>query len=113
MRGPDAAFAAPLPARRALVGADTASPETDVLEETETRVQEPWRVILYDDDIHTFEDVILQLMKAIGCTAEQGYRHAVTVDAEGKDCVYQGDFFDCLRVQGVLREIQLVTEIEG
>ena len=36
-----------------------------------------------------------------------------TVDATGKDCVYQGDFFDCFRVQGVLREIQLVTEIEG
>ena len=39
--------------------------------------------------------------------------HALTVDATGKDCVYQGDFFDCFRVQGVLREIQLVTEIEG
>ena len=96
-----------------LVRADTATPGVEAVETTETRLQEPWRVILYDDDIHTFEEVILQLMKAIGCTAEQGYRHAVTVDSEGKDCVYQGEFFDCLRVQGVLREIQLVTEIEG
>lgn len=95
------------------VGSDTAAPEVDVAVADETRVQEPWRVILYDDDIHTFEDVILQLMKATGCTAEQGYRHAFTVHTAGKDCVFQGEFFECFRVQGVLREIQLVTEIEG
>ena len=91
------------------------TPETEVLveETTETRVGTPWRVILYDDDIHTFEEVILQLMKAVGCTPEQGYKHALTVHTQGKDCVYEGDFEDCFRVQGVLREIQLVTEIEG
>ena len=91
------------------------TPETEVLveEATETRVGTPWRVVLYDDDIHTFEEVILQLMKAVGCTPEQGYQHALTVHTKGKDCVYEGDFEDCFRVQGVLREIQLVTEIEG
>ncbi|MEM1056091.1 MAG: ATP-dependent Clp protease adaptor ClpS [Bacteroidota bacterium] len=91
------------------------TPETEVLvdETTETRIGTPWRVILYDDDIHTFEDVILQLMKAVGCTPEQGYKHALTVHTTGKDCVFEGDFADCFRVQGVLREIQLVTEIEG
>ena len=83
------------------------------VEEADAAVDTPWRVVLYDDDVHTFEDVILQLMKAVGCTPEQGYQHALTVHTEGKDCVYQGDFFDCFRVQGVLREIQLVTEIEG
>jgi ATP-dependent Clp protease adapter protein ClpS len=81
--------------------------------EDETRLDEPWRVILYDDDIHTFDEVILQLMKATGCTAERAERHAWTVHTEGKDCVYTGEFFECLRVQGVLRQIQLVTEIEG
>ena len=79
----------------------------------ETRLDEPWRVILYDDDIHTFDEVIVQLVKATGCTAERAERHAWTVHTQGKDCVYTGEFFECLRVQGVLREIQLVTEIEG
>ena len=91
------------------------APETDVLvEETpETRIHTPWRVILYDDDIHTFEDVIVQLMKAVGCSARQGYKHALTVHTTGKDTVFEGEFEECFRVQGVLREIQLVTEIEG
>ena len=79
----------------------------------EEAVDTPWRVILYDDDIHTFDEVIVQLIKATGCSEQQAERHAFTVDSMGKDCVYQGDFFECFQVQGVLREIQLVTEIEG
>lgn len=94
-----------------LVGAT----ETEVAVETEveTREDTPWRVILFDDDIHTFEEVIVQLMRATGCSAAQGEKHAWTVHTRGKDCVYEGEFEDCFRVQGVLREIQLVTEIQG
>lgn len=94
-----------------------AAPETEidvaVDEETEERLDTPWRVILYNDDIHSFDEVILQLIKATGCTAQEAEAHAWTVHTEGKDTVYEGSFEECFRVQGVLREIQLVTEIEG
>lgn len=92
-----------------------AAPDVDVLveEEVEERIVTPWRVIVYNDEIHTFEEVIVQLIKATGCSAEQAEQHAWRIHTEGKDCVYEGDFEDCFRVQGVLREIQLVTEIEG
>ena len=94
-------------------GAGPLLPEVDEEVAVEDRVETPWRVVLYDDDVHTFDDVIVQLMKAVGCSPEQGARHAWTVHTEGKDCVYTGEFFECMRVQGVLREIALVTEIEG
>ena len=91
--------------------------DPDVLTQEEVAVEEridtPWRVIVYNDEIHTFEEVILQVVKATGCTTQQAERHAWTIHTEGKDCVFQGEFFECFRVQGVLREIQLVTEIEG
>ena len=90
-----------------------ALPDVDVETDVEDRVETPWRVVLYDDDVHTFDDVIVQLMKAVGCSPEDGARHAWTVHTEGKDCVFTGEFFECMRVQGVLREIALVTEIEG
>ena len=90
-----------------------ADPEVAEAVATEERLDTPWHVILYDDDVHTFDDVIFQLVKATGCTEQQAERHAWTVHTEGKDCVYTGDFFACFQVQGVLREIQLVTEIEG
>jgi ATP-dependent Clp protease adapter protein ClpS len=97
------------------MGRPLAETETEILAEeaTETRLATPWRVILFDDDIHTFHEVIVQLVKATGCTTERAEKHAWTVHTEGKDCVFLGDFEDCLRVQGVLREIQLVTQIEG
>ena len=100
---------------RDLTAAGPAAPGVtpEVAIEEETAVDTPWRVILYDDDIHTFEEVIVQLMKATGCSAQQAEQHAWTVHTSGKDCVYQGEFFECFRVQGVLRQIQLVTEIEG
>ena len=91
------------------------TPDVDVQteEETEERIKSPWRVILYNDEIHTFDEVIRQVVKATGCSVKQAEKHAWTVHTEGKDCVYEGEFEECFRVQGVLREIQLVTEIEG
>lgn len=102
------------PIPRAAVPGPASPDVAPVLEpEEDVRLETPWSVILYDDDIHTFEEVIVQLIKAVGCSPERAERHAWTVHTEGKDCVFQGDFFECMRVQGVLREIGLVTEIEG
>ena len=94
-----------------------ATPETDVLveedEALDERLDNPWRVILYNDEIHTFDEVIRQLIKATGCSVEHAERLAWTVHTRGKANAYEGSFEECFRVQGVLREIQLVTEIEG
>ncbi|MDX1430157.1 MAG: ATP-dependent Clp protease adaptor ClpS [Rhodothermales bacterium] len=93
------------------------SPATDV--ETavdvaeEESIDHPWRVILYNDEIHTFDEVISQLIKATGCSTNRAEKIAWTVHLEGKATAFEGSFEDCFRVQGVLREIQLVTEIEG
>ena len=96
-----------------VVGAEDPDVLTQEDVEVDERIDTPWRVIVYNDEIHTFEEVIVQLIKATGCSAEQAEQHAWTIHTEGKDCVFEGDFEDCFRVQGVLREIQLVTEIEG
>lgn len=91
------------------------APETDVAveEEKEERTDDPWRVILYNDEIHTFDEVISQLIKATGCSTSRAEKLAWEVHTTGKAAVYEGSFEECFRVQGVLREIQLVTEIEG
>lgn len=93
----------------------TAAPdvETDVLEETTTRVDAPWRVLLFDDDTHTFDEVIVQLVRATGCSWERAETHAWTVHSRGKDTVYSGPFEQCFRVQQVLSQIELITQLEG
>jgi ATP-dependent Clp protease adaptor protein ClpS len=73
----------------------------------------PARVILFNDDIHTFEEVALQLVKAIHCTYEQGLDIAWEVHTKGKACVYEGDIAECLRVSAILEEIALHTQIES
>ncbi len=95
--------------------AETELPDVEVVEEKEIeeRLDSPWRVVLYNDDIHTFDEVILQLVKATGCTTAQAEAYAWEVHTNGKAAVFEGSFEECFRVQGVLREIQLVTEIEG
>lgn len=99
-----------LPIGAALPGT---APEAEVVEDIDTHLDRPWRVILFNDDIHSFEEVILQLVKAVGCSTERAEELAWQVHTHGKAAVFEGSFEECFRVQGVLREIQLVTEIEG
>ncbi len=79
----------------------------------EEEIDTPWRLILYNDEIHTFDEVTLQLQKALGCTLEEADELTVKVHAEGKAVVYQGPFEECFKRNSVLQEIQLITEIKG
>ena len=87
--------------------------ETETEEKVEESIQSPWRLILYDDDIHTFDEVIEQLMKATGCGLSRAEEITWKVHNEGKAIVHEGEFEECLRIDSVLKEIQLVTEIKG
>ncbi|MEX0719761.1 MAG: ATP-dependent Clp protease adaptor ClpS [Balneolaceae bacterium] len=86
---------------------------TKTEEEVEDSVSTPWRLILYDDNIHTFDEVIEQLMKATGCSLSKAEETTWKVHHEGKALVHEGEFEECLRIDGILKEIELVTEIKG
>ncbi len=97
-----------------IFGAEETPDVVEVIEEeVEERMDMPWRVILYNDDIHTFDEVIMQIIKATGCSMSQAKAYAFEAHSKGKACVFEGTFEECFRVQAVLKEIQLVTEIEG
>jgi ATP-dependent Clp protease adaptor protein ClpS len=87
-------------------------PDTETLLEEETQVVLPSKVILYNDEVHTFDEVILQLMKATSCSIMEAEDLAFEVDARGMACVYSGEMMECLKVSSVLEEIALHTEIE-
>lgn len=72
----------------------------------------PCRVILFNDNIHTFDEVIAQLIKATGCNSSQAESIAWEAHQKGKACCYQGSIDECLRVSTVLEEIGLHTQIE-
>jgi ATP-dependent Clp protease adaptor protein ClpS len=77
-----------------------------------TDLAEPAKVILFNDDVHTFDEVITQLIKAVRCTRERAEAWALEVHTRGKACVYTGEMPECLRVSNILEEIGLHTQIE-
>ena len=89
---------------------------TDPLEqpdlEDEVITQEPAKVILFNDDIHTFDEVITQLMKALRCTQGKAEGLAWEAHNNGKAAVYAGELIRCMEVSHVLEEIKLMTQIE-
>lgn len=89
------------------------SPDVDVVDAPDSVDTSPWHLLLFNDDIHTFDEVILQLIKAISCSAAKAQQMAWTVHTVGKVTVLTGTFEECLRAEGVLAEIGLVTEIRG
>lgn len=48
-----------------------------------TRTAPRWKVILLNDDDHTYDYVIEMLMKLFAKTLEEAFRHAEEVDATG------------------------------
>ena len=82
------------------------SPEIDVL------VQEPAKVILFNDDVHTFEEVIAQLIKALKCTESKAEGIAWEAHSNGKAIAFLGELIRCMEISAVLEEIRLMTQIE-
>ena len=88
------------------------NPIEEPVQEEEVKVQEPAKVILFNDDIHTFEEVIGQLIKAIKCTESKAEALAWEVHNQGKAVVYTGEMIKCVEVSSILEEIGLMTQIE-
>ena len=80
--------------------------------EEETVPQEPAKVILFNDEIHTFEEVIGQLIKALRCSQDDAESLTWEVHNNGKAVVYTGELARCMEVSGILQEIELMTQIE-
>ena len=80
-------------------------------EETKTSVGLPFKVILFNDEIHTFDEVIVQLIKAVGCSFKEARSFAFEVHVKGKALVFTGDMPTCLKVTSILEEIALNTQI--
>ena len=97
-------------AARATAGAGT-SPEVEAEQSEDVALAPPWITILYNCDCHTFEDVVKQLVKAIGCSEDRGWEIAWEVHNTGKSVVKVGPETECVRVGNILAAIGLVVTV--
>ena len=86
-------------------------PGIDIIEEEDISIGLKSKVILYNDDWHSFDEVILQIIKAIGCSNTEAQNKALETHVKGKSVIFDGEFKECLRVSSVLEEIALHTQI--
>jgi len=77
-----------------------------------TEQLDAYRVVLFNDEVHTFDEVITQLMKAIRCSRPKAEKHTWEVHTRGRSIVFAGSMLLCLRVSSILEEIALRTEIQ-
>ncbi|MBK7229298.1 MAG: ATP-dependent Clp protease adaptor ClpS [Ignavibacteriales bacterium] len=84
---------------------------TELLADEEIDIGVASRVVLYNDDWHTFDEVINQLIKATECTYDKARGFAFEVHVKGKAIVFNGPLNQCLKVSSVLEEIALHTQI--
>ena len=72
----------------------------------------PWQVVLFNDEVHSFDEVILQIQKATGYSLERATELTLRVHHSGKALVYVGGKPECEKVAGILKQIQLIVLIE-
>jgi len=83
-------------------------PELD--HQSSTAKQEEWTVIVYNNDVNTYEEVMTVLMLATGCDAEEAYIETWEVDHYGQASVHRAPEEECNRVADVIRAIGITVE---
>ena len=85
--------------------------ETELLTETEN----PWSLIVWNDEVNTFEWVIETLIEVCGHSAEQAEQCAFIIHYKGKYAVKQGSYdelkpqCDAITERGISATIEIVT----
>ncbi len=85
--------------------------EPDLMLEEKTEQLVPWNVVLYNDDHHTVNEVVLQVQKATGVALSIAFEITMQVHTKGRATCYTGSHTDCEKVAAVLREIGLSVAI--
>ncbi|XP_067844936.1 E3 ubiquitin-protein ligase UBR2 isoform X4 [Heptranchias perlo] len=64
--------------------------------------EDTYYCMLFNDEVHTYEQVIYTLQKAVNCTQKEAVSFATTVDRDGRRSVRYGDFQFCEQAKTVI-----------
>ena len=90
--------------------------KTETLEETEvdvlTEVEKPFVIIVWNDEVNTFEWVIETLMEVCGHSEEQAEQCALLIHTKGKYGVKQGSYDDLKPLTDAITERGIGATLE-
>ncbi|HXT02367.1 MAG TPA: ATP-dependent Clp protease adaptor ClpS [Elusimicrobiota bacterium] len=72
---------------------------------------EPWKVVLFNCDCHTFDEVENVVMKATRCTLSRARRISNEVHSRGSAVVYDGPLERCEAVADVIGAVGLRVKV--
>jgi len=82
------------------------------LEGVSTIVIEPWNVILLNDDVHSLEEVVVQVVRATSCKLQVAEAITWEAHSRGEAVCYTGSRERCELVASILEEIDLRVRLE-
>jgi ATP-dependent Clp protease adaptor protein ClpS len=68
-------------------------------------------VTVFNNDSNTYEEVIVVLQAATGCTAEEAYIEAWEIDHFGACVVHRADEAECGQAADIIRTIGIRVEV--
>ena len=75
--------------------------------------QESWLVVVYNNDVNTYDEVMFILMVATHCSVEEAEIETWEVDHLGKSVVHIADKEECETVARIIRQIGIEVEVKS
>lgn len=88
------------------------STQTDILEEILSKTRRKNKIVVFNDDVNTFEHVISCLIKYCNHTPHQAEQCTLIIHHNGKCDVKVGTIDDLIPICSALLENQISAEIE-
>lgn len=86
--------------------------QNEIDELTTINLGNPYKALLFNDNVHTTSEVVSQIIKAIHCDAMKAEQIMMTAHKTGSAVVFAGTFERCEHVCSVLEQIKLLTKVE-
>jgi ATP-dependent Clp protease adapter protein ClpS len=77
----------------------------------DTPLEESWVVVVYNNDYNTYDEVMIILMVATHCGAEEAEIETWEIDRLGKSVVHHGGKEECEEVAKIIRQIGIQVEV--
>ena len=82
------------------------------IERDKSNLNGPYIVILYNDDYHDMDEVVMQLQKATGYDIQRCVTIMLEAHASSRAIAYSGSEEECERCARILRQIRLQVETD-
>ena len=88
------------------------SPEIGESETKPENREKRWRIVLYNDNRHKFDDVVSWLTETTACKSEFAMEICHVCQDQGRAVCFQGEKFACHEIAALLRRQGLQVEVD-